>query len=136
MVNLWIVYGQSMGNLYIQLVVEPPLWKIWKSIGMFIPWNMDLRYQPIGVLKISHWPGGFLKLGVPPILIHFYMGFSIHQPYLWVKYNQNISLTWIVRPWKGMIPLQKPSSMGLGRSEVVIIYPDDMSDYVSTCMYI
>ena len=48
MKNVWKIYGKYIWiNLtYIWLVVDLPLWKIWKSMGRIIPYIMEKKSKP------------------------------------------------------------------------------------------
>ena len=73
---LW-VFHQPQNNTYsniIWLVVEPPLWKIWKTVGMMkfpiygkyiinVPVTTNQLYSTLAVSR-SNWNRVFLKLGM------------------------------------------------------------------------
>ena len=86
-------------------------------------WGQFHGFQPIQKPKTQNHRGTLKDMNVlSDSISHFYM--SRTWIYFWV--NDNISLTWIVRPWLGIISLNlKPWFQGLGeqwgRDQ---IYPD------------
>ena len=55
--NLWLIYGSSMDNLWIWLVVSTkPLWKIW--VCQFVNWDDDIPNDDGKITNVpNHQPG-------------------------------------------------------------------------------
>ena len=99
---LYLFYGFSMGFLWIMgsmdfwLVVDLPLWTIWvRQLG----WGPSQYMEKYKMFQTTNQH-----------MLHVF----------WVSYN--ISVTWIVRPWKGILSLI--NRFQWARSEVVIICHD------------